>query len=43
MYINVCEMYKKKFSIKCFKMKPPFNLNLMYSNVAEIKELYLSN
>ena len=35
---NVCQ--KKIFSIEFFKLMPPIDLNLMYSKVVELKELY---
>ena len=41
MYRNVLEMYKKNNSIKFFGKMSPLNLNLMYSKVVELPELYL--
>ena len=38
---NVWKMYKKSYFIEFFKMKPRWNLIMMYSKVVELFELYL--
>ena len=40
MYRNIWEMYGKNILIEFFKMTPPLDLNLMYSKVLELEELY---
>ena len=41
MYRNIWEMYKKNNSIKFFEMLPPLDLNLIYTKVVELDNLYL--
>ena len=36
-------MYGNNFSIKFFRLKPPMNLQLMYTKVVELEQLYLVN
>ena len=33
-------MYGTKFSSECFKMMSPYDLNVMYIRVVQLKELY---
>ena len=41
MYINVWEMYGNNNSIKFYKLMQQLDLNLMYTHVVELEELYL--
>ena len=41
MYKNVWKIYTKSFSIELFKMMPKYNLNIMFSTLVELDELYL--
>ena len=38
---NVWKMYRLNVLIKFFKIKPPYDLNLMYIKVVELDRAYL--